>query len=90
MKLALKISDSAVGEPCGICGNWVEPLGSGLVATLADSWQLVCGDCAAAHEPRLLAVLGLVEASEDVLGVLIRPSRKKGVVPSERAVAWCV
>ena len=44
MKLALKISDSAVGEPCGIC--------------------------AVAHEPQLLAVLGLVEVSGDVSAYL--------------------
>ena len=74
MKLALKISDTAAGEPCGICGNWVEPVGSGLVATFADSWQLVCGDCVVAHEPQFLAVLGLVEAS----GVCLWSSTRYG------------
>jgi len=70
MKLALKISDTAAGEPCGICGTWVEPLGSGLVATLADNWQLICSQCTALNQPQLLLVLDLVEASEGVVGLL--------------------
>ena len=52
------------------------------MATLADSWQLVCGDCVIVHEPQLLAVLGLVEASEDVSLYLL------GMVELVDSVGW--
>lgn len=53
--ITIKHNNCASNDPCGICGQRTDPI-VGPEFFLADSWALVCHQCAEKRAPELMAL----------------------------------
>src|SRR5690242_10345461 len=58
-RIAIKWNNAATNDPCAFCWARTDPQ-IGPEFFVADSWQLVCNDCAERYAPGLFALLELL------------------------------
>jgi len=68
-KLAIKINNCALNDPCGICGRRTDP-DVGPELFLADSWHPVCWQCGEKHAPALVRLLEFRQLVESTIWTL--------------------
>jgi hypothetical protein len=66
--LAIKLNDAAGAYECALCGDERQSA-VGPELYFADTWEMVCHDCAREHAPVLVALIDLGGAAEGYVAV---------------------